>query len=91
MDATAEILAPDVWEYEHGDQCDCRLLASAVGADLDAVDFTYCRLVLQKRWKVRCNHGGGVFVARAIPELPRYDLHDAVQAILIVNAIARAD
>lgn len=79
------------WEHAHGDQCGCRLLASAVGADASTVDFTFCRFGVQKRWRIRCNHGGGVFVARAIPELPRYDLHDAVQAILIVNAIARAD
>ena len=91
MNATAEVLAPDVWEYEHGDQCDCRLLASAVGAESDAVDFTYCRLVLQKRWKVRCNHGGGIPASRVTPELPQHNRHDAIQAILVANARSLSD
>ena len=75
---------PGRWEHDHGDQCDCRLLASAVGADPSKLDFTYCRLVLQKRWEVRCNHGG-ISTARATPELPSHDPHDPVHAILIAN------
>jgi hypothetical protein len=87
----AVLLTPGRWEHEHGDQCGCRLLASAVGADPSTVDFTYCRAVLQKRWRVRCNHGGGVSAIRATPELPLHDPHDAVQAILVANAISPAD
>lgn len=74
-------------EHEHGDQCGCRLLAAAVGVESSAVDFNYCRYIIQKRWGVRCNHGGGVFVAYATPELPPHDSYDAVQVILIANAI----
>ncbi len=81
---------PGRWD-EHGDQCDCRLLAFAVGADPSKLDFTYCRLVLQKRWRVRCNHGGGVAVTRVTPNAPPRDPRDAVQAILIANAISRID
>ena len=87
----AVLRAPCQWEHEHGDQCDCRLLASAVGAAPSTVDFTYCRLILKKRWRVRYNHGGGVSATRATPELPPRDPHDPVQAILAVNAISSVD
>lgn len=82
---------PSRWKHDHGDQCGCRLLASAVGADASTVDFTFCRFGVQKRWRVRCNHGGGVSATRATPELPSHDPRDAVQAILIANAISRVD
>ena len=87
----AVLTAPGNWEIEHGSQCACLLLAAAVGAGPSAVNLSYCRFVLQKRWRVRCNHGGGIPATRATPELPPHDPTDAVQAILIANAILRGD
>lgn len=74
------------WEHEHGEFCDCMLLASAVGADPTAVNFSYCRRVLQKRWRIKCEHGKRVPGERVTPELPPRDSGDAVQAILVANA-----
>jgi len=42
---------------EHGDRCDCKVLALAVGGDPNHIDFNYCLNVLQKRWIMECNHG----------------------------------
>ena len=78
-------------EHGHGDQCSCRLLAAAIGAGPSAVTFSYCQLVLKKRWKVRCNHGGDVPATRATLELPPRDPHDMVQAILVANAESSID
>lgn len=59
MTMTAEkALTGLYWEdCAHGDRCDCMLLARAVGAGPAAVDLNYCRQVLQKHWRVKCNHG----------------------------------
>ena len=73
-------------DCEHGDRCDCMILARAVGAASHAVDFAYCRTVLQKHWHVRCNHGMGAAPARQTPELPPRDPGDPVQAVLVANA-----
>lgn len=40
----------------HGDHCDCQVLALAVGAPVSAVDYNYCRNVLQRHWRVVCRH-----------------------------------
>ncbi len=82
------VLEPSDWSrnIDHGEQCDCRVLASAVGAESSAVDFWYCQTVLQKRWKIKCNHGCRDPGVRVTPELPPRDPDDAIQAILIVNA-----
>ncbi len=75
-----------VWEdIEHGDQCQCLLLANAIGAPPSAVDLVYCRNVLQKHWRIRCNHGGKAAAPRATPRLPARDIRDPVQAVLITN------
>ena len=87
----AVIRIPGRLEIEHGDHCDCRLLSAAVGAEPSAMDFSYCRLVLQKRWRIRCNHGGGISATRTTPALPPHDYNDLVQAILIANEISRSD
>lgn len=74
------------WEdVEHGDQCQCLLLASAVGAPPSAVDLIYCRNVLQKHWRLACNHGRKAAAPRATPYLPPHDIRDLVQAMLITN------
>lgn len=79
--------APLFWwrDVDHGEFCDCMLLAKAVGAEPMSVDFAYCHNVLQKHWRLRCNHGGRAAMPRLTPTLPRLDAHDAVQAILLVN------
>lgn len=75
-----------VWrDVEHGDECACMLLTQAIGAPADTVDYHYCRQVLQKHWRVRCNHGGCPAAAPVTPQLPRLDPHDPVQAMLLAN------
>lgn len=73
-------------DIDHGDHCDCMTLARAVGAGPDTVDLNYCRLVLQKHWRLKCNHGCSVAEARKTPQLPQHDADDPVQAILLANA-----
>ena len=73
-------------DCEHGDLCDCLLLARAVGAGPAAVDRNYCRQVLQKHWRVACNHGVRVPGPKRTPELPPRDPADPLQAILVANA-----
>ena len=72
-------------DVDHGDMCDCMLLALAVGAPPSSVDFAYCRNVLQKHWSVTCNHGCRGHAPRATPVLPHFDIHDPVQAALLAN------
>lgn len=55
--ADTGFLAPGWGDSDHGDCCDCMMLARAVGAGPQAVDFNYCRAVLQKHWRLKCNHG----------------------------------
>ena len=72
-------------DVDHGEMCDCMLLAQAVGAPPSALDFVYCQGVLQKHWSLRCNHGCRFPAPRTTPELPRLDAHDPVHAMLLVN------
>ena len=77
------------WQgVEHGDHCDCVVLARAVGAPASSVDYCYCRNVLQKHWRLSCNHGCGHAPAAVTPHLPRVDVRDPVQAALLANAPA---
>lgn len=73
-------------DCDHGDCCGCMELARAVGATSNAVDLHYCRTVLQKHWRLKCNHGQRAPTERATPSLPLRDAGDPVQAILLVNA-----
>lgn len=77
---------PRNWrDCEHGDHCDCLLLARAVGAGPEAIDFNYCRQVLQKHWGLKCNHGARGSPPKRTPALPPYDASDPVQAVLVSN------
>jgi hypothetical protein len=78
-----------IWEADHGDRCDCRLLAEAVGARPSAVDFSYCRRVLQQHWRVRCNHGHRSAQAIMTPPVPPLDVRDPLQAALLANMPVR--
>ena len=73
-------------DCDHGDHCDCLLLARAVGAGPAAVDLNYCRQVLQKHWRVKCNHGLRAEGPKQTPDLPPHDSTDPLQAILVLNA-----
>ena len=72
-------------DVDHGDRCDCMLLARAVGAPVSAIDLSYCRNVLQRHWHITCNHGGRPRPARVTPWLPHLDVHDPVHAVLLAN------
>jgi hypothetical protein len=73
-------------DSNHGDHCDCRALAAAVGAGPEAVNLNYCRHVLQRHWRLTCNHGGRFAGKRETPQLPPIDPRDPVQAMLLANA-----
>ena len=78
---------PRTWrDCEHGDRCDCMLLARAVGVGPDAIDLSYCRQVLQKHWALRCNHGNRAPPPKRTRELPQHDPSDPVQVVLVSNA-----
>lgn len=72
---------------EHGDRCDCKVLALAVGGDPKHIDFSYCLNVLQKRWIMECNHGCKVESTRTVNASKIHDIGplDPVKAILISN------
>lgn len=73
-------------DVDHGDRCDCMLLAAAVGAPPSATDLLYCRQVLQKHWRISCNHGCRLRGQPVTPKLPRQlDPHDPVHAVLLAN------
>lgn len=54
----------------HGNVCSCQLLSLAVTGKLDGCDYEYCRNVLQRHWKVRCNHGQ----SKAVEDAPIYEV-----------------
>lgn len=72
----------------HGPRCDCLLLSAATQGCADAVTFSYCRHVLQKRYAMTCMHGdmaprqGTVKVPEKWHDLGEID---AVKAILLTN------
>lgn len=74
------------WDREHGEHCTCRLLAVAAGAPPSAVDYRYCRDVLQQRWRMTCDHIPPARAPVATVMLPPHDPHDPVQLILVANA-----
>ena len=73
-------------DCDHGNRCDCMLLARAVGAGPAAVDLNYCRQVLQKHWRMTCNHGVHVPGPKQTRELPPHGPADPLHAILVANA-----
>lgn len=77
---------PGHWERRHGSHCTCRLLAEAAGADPSAIDYDFCRRMLQKRWRMNCDHVPSVVRPKVTPRLPPRDSRDPVQLLLIANA-----
>ena len=74
------------WERRHGSLCTCRLLAAAAQADPSAIDYGFCRRVLQKRWRMTCDHIAPVRRVVAPIVLPPHDSHDPIHVLLIANA-----
>ncbi len=73
---------------EHGEQCSCKLLAQAAGVDPRNLSFGYCQRVLQRRWRLTCNHGEPS-IAPAVTGLAAHWREmgsiDSVKAILMSN------
>lgn len=77
-------------EYDHGDQCECLVLAAVVGAGREAIGCAYCRNVLQKHWRIRCNHGEHGHGPPSRPASERWrdtGRIDGIKAILIREGI----
>lgn len=79
------------WERRHGSHCACRLLTAVAGAEAAALDYGFCRQVLQKRWRMTCDHIPEIHREKVTPRLPPHDSHDSVQLLLIANADAPSD
>lgn len=72
---------------KHGSRCSCRILAEAVGCEPEAIAFSFCQVVLKKRWIVECNHD---CTDKAAAQKLSSKWHesapiDPVKAILIMN------
>ena len=70
----------------HGSHCSCRLLAAAVGADPSAIDYALCHNILQKRWRMTCDHIPQAPRIKVTREPPPHDPQDPTHALLIANA-----
>lgn len=75
----------------HGSRCSCRAFARALGLAESAIDFNYCRNVLQKHWGMSCDHLPAVATPRPNIQVPPHDSHDPVQMLLIANAARGGD
>lgn len=89
-----EILSADVIEAPwlagavacaHGSRCSCRAFAAALGLDVRSIDYNYCRRVLQKHWRMRCDHLPDPTNGKRPIQLPPHDAHDPVHAVLLLN------
>ena len=72
-------------DVDHGEKCDCMLLARAAGALPSSMDLGYCQNVLQKHWRLRCNHGRRLPLPPETPKFPPLDIHDPLHAALLAN------
>jgi hypothetical protein len=79
---------PAARRSHHGEVCDCKQLAAALGCDPAAISFDFCYRVLQRHWHVKCRHGSGEDPSHASVAHQWKDIGraDAVKAILISNA-----
>ena len=70
----------------HGSRCSCRALARAMGLPESSIDFNYCRQVLQKHWRMSCDHLPIIVAPAPSIQVPPHDSRDPVQVLLIANA-----
>lgn len=80
------LLALRCLEHVHGSRCSCRLLAVAMGADPSSVEYSYCKHVLQRHWRVICDHIPTEASPKVTPMLPPHDPRDPIHALLVANA-----
>jgi hypothetical protein len=67
------------------------LLAAAAGADSSVIDYAFCRGIMQKRWRMTCDHIPDAPHIKVTPAPPPHDSHDPLHALLIANADVSAD
>lgn len=75
-------------EERHGPGCECLKLLALVGGDRRSMRFGFCVRVLQKHWRLTCQHGESESSPVAVRTSERWhDLGDidAVKAILLKN------
>jgi hypothetical protein len=73
----------------HGQECECMALAAAMGLDERAISFTFCRMLLQHHWSMRCRHGSASEAVELTPSSQRWTQHPPmtpVLAIILENA-----
>lgn len=76
-------------DERHGPGCECLKLLALVGGDRRSMRFGFCMSVLQKHWRLTCQHGASDSVPADTRVSERWhDLGDidAVKAILLRNA-----
>ena len=44
-------------ELRHGSHCSCKVLEVATKARPGSISCLFCKTILQKRWRMTCNHG----------------------------------
>jgi hypothetical protein len=66
-------------------------LAAAAGADPSAIDYALCSRILQKRWRMTCDHIPHAPRMKVAWEPPPHDPQDPLHALLIANADLSAD
>ena len=73
------------WSRDHGEHCSCRALATAIGVKPSSIDYAFCHLVLQKHWRMSCDHIPDVSPKKVTREPPPHDSRDPLHALLIAN------
>lgn len=74
--------------HGHGPRCECLCLAAATHAGAEAIPFSYCYHVLQKRYRMQCRHGESPKPEAPGPAEPEWSMYremDAVKAVLMIN------
>lgn len=75
----------------HGEHCSCRALAAATCVKPSSIDYAYCHLVLQRKWRITCDHIPHVSPGKVTREPPPHDSRDPLHALLIANADILSD
>lgn len=71
--------------------CLCRSVAMAAGAERSVIDCALCRSVLQRRWRITCDHLSPYPKEWVKGVLPPYDSDNPLDTLLIANADITAD
>ena len=79
-------------ELRHGSHCGCRVLEAAAQVRFGTISCAFCKSVLQKRWRMTCNHGEPPEAEKPVAADRWAGIGalrgDAVKAILVAEGLA---